>query len=285
MRNGLKISDLTDMNHFEERFVSLNESLNSQFGLSYDWCNELNQLRLLRDRILPFTCDTSFFINQHIRNGSKIIAEGANAALIDIDFGFSPYVTSSNTIAGGISTGLGVAPSLIGPAIGVAKAYTTHVGEGPLPSQMPADIEERVRRIGHEYGTTTGRPRRCGWIDIPVLRYSHMLNNYSSINLSKLDVLTGLQTLAIISEYRFAGETMPAGKYPSTEEELGRAELVVEYMDGWKQDISSCQYFKDLPINAQKYVRRIAQLTGVPIKCIGVGPAPNDMIYTEHCGV
>jgi len=206
-----------------------------------------------------------------------VLAEGANAALLDVDFGTYPYVTSSATTAGGICTGLGIAPTKIDTAIGVVKAYTTRVGAGPFPTELEDSVGQEMRDVGHEYGTTTGRPRRCGWLDIPVVQYGHLINNYQSINITKLDVLSGLKEIKIGVAYTINGERLPYGFMPSTLDGLGKVEVEYESHDGWMCDISECTKFEDLPQNAQKYLNRIEELVGVEVSWVGVGPARHAM--------
>ena len=206
-----------------------------------------------------------------------MLAEGANAALLDLDHGTYPFVTSSSTTAGGVCTGLGVAPRAVTGVIGVVKSYTTRVGSGPFPTELEDATGERLRRVGGEFGTTTGRPRRCGWLDIPVVQYSHAINGYDSLNITKLDVLTGLPTIKIATSYTLQGRTLPAGYMPATLNELGAVQVVYEEVPGWSEDISRCRSIQQLPANAQNYLKRIEQLTGVPVSWVGVGAGREDM--------
>lgn len=178
----------------------------------------------------------------------RFLAEGANATMLDTDFGTYPYVTSSSTWAGGVATGLGVPPGSIETTIGTVKAYTTRVGEGPFPSCLDDHIGQRMQDIGQEYGATTGRPRKCGWLDLEVVRYSNMLNNLSSINLTKLDVLSGLEKIQLGVGYKYRGEMLPC--MPASLEVLAEAEVVYEEFPGWSEDISEVRLFQDLPERA-----------------------------------
>jgi len=205
------------------------------------------------------------------------LAEGANAALLDLDFGTYPYVTSSSTTAGGICTGLGIPPGKIDTLIGVVKAYTTRVGGGPFPTELTDDIGEQLRKGGVEFGTTTGRPRRCGWMDIPIIQYSHALNHYNSINITKLDVLSKLSEIKIGVAYKLNGNVLPAGMMPSTLRELAAVEVIYETLPGWQSDISKIKKFEDLPTNAKAYLNRIEKLSGIPISWVGVGAGRLDM--------
>jgi adenylosuccinate synthase len=219
--------------------------------------------------------DTSVLLRDAIREKRKILVEGANAAMLDIDFGSYPYVTSSTVVAGGMCTGLGLPPRSIGKVIGVVKAYTTRVGGGPFPTELFDATGEFIRKSGAEFGTTTGRPRRCGWLDIPLLRYSHCLNDYASANLTKLDVLTGLSELQVCVEY----EGLCHGSFPATLDELGKVKPVFVTLPGWSEDISKCKVFSGLPKAAQEYVNFIEEKTGVHMEWIGVGPGRHDMIH------
>jgi adenylosuccinate synthase len=221
--------------------------------------------------------DTAFMLNNALAQGKSVLAEGANAALLDIDHGTYPFVTSSATAAGGIATGLGIAPNKIACSVGVVKAYTTRVGSGPFPTELLDSIGQKMRDVGHEYGTTTGRPRRCGWLDIPVVQYSHMLNNYSSLNITKLDVLSDLDELQIGVAYTLHGKRLQPGMMPSVLEDLAEVKVEYETMKGWKCDISKARSFAELPANAQAYLKRVEQLCGVPVSWVGVGAGRLDM--------
>jgi adenylosuccinate synthase len=225
--------------------------------------------------------DTGYYLNGALKEGKSVLAEGANAALLDLDHGTYPYVTSSSTTAGGVCTGLGLPPRMLTGIVGVVKAYTTRVGSGPFPTELQDQVGERLRTVGGEFGTTTGRPRRCGWIDLPVIQYSHALNGYDSINITKLDVLTGIERVKLGVSYTLNGRTLPAGYMPSTLQELGSVEVVYEEMEGWSEDISHCRAIQQLPRNAQLYLQRIEQLVGVPVSWVGVGPGREDMARCE----
>lgn len=220
--------------------------------------------------------DTVDFLARFIKDGKKILAEGANAALLDIDFGTYPYVTSSNTTIGALCTGLGVPPRAIEQNIGVVKAYLTRVGAGPFPTEL--DVEsvdaKHLQSVGHEFGTTTGRPRRCGWLDLPAILYAQRINGFTALNLTKLDVLSGLHKLQIAVRYSVEGSDVP---FPAHVMELEKVTVEYEELDGWTEDISKVRKFADLPVNAQKYVQRIEQEVGVEIKWIGVGADREDM--------
>ena len=238
---------------------------------------ELERYRGYRERLSYMIVDTAYYVQQAIRDGRRVLAEGANAALLDIDHGTYPYVTSSSTTAGGVCTGLGLPPRAVTGCVGVVKAYTTRVGSGPFPTELNDNVGQRLRDVGHEYGTTTGRPRRCGWLDIPVVQYGHAINGYDSINITKLDVLTGLDTIKIATHYSIGSTRLSAGQMPSTLLQL--AEVNVQYVElpGWSEDISACRTIEQLPANAQRYLQTIEQLVGVPVTWVGVGAGRSDM--------
>ena len=242
-----------------------------------DVAGELERYRGYRDLLSPMICDTGYYVQQAIRSGRRVLAEGANAALLDLDHGTYPYVTSSSTTAGGVCTGLGIPPRALTGCVGVVKAYTTRVGSGPFPTELSDEVGQRLRDVGHEYGTTTGRPRRCGWLDIPVVQYGHAINGYDSINITKLDVLTGLPSLKLATHYSIDGKRLPAGAMPSTLQQLARAEVGYEELPGWSEDISACRSIDELPANAQRYLQTIERLVGVPVTWVGVGAGRLDM--------
>lgn len=196
--------------------------------------------------------------------------------MLDLDFGTYPYVTSSNPSIGSVCTGLGVPPQHINNVTGIVKAYCTRVGEGPFPTELSDEMNLRLRTVGGEFGTTTGRPRRCGWIDIPQLKYASMINGFTDINLTKLDVLTGVEEIYIGSKYVYRGQELST--VPASLKTYSEVEVVYEKMPGWKEDISKIKSFDDLPTNCKAYVLKLESLLGVPIKYIGVGPGRDDMI-------
>lgn len=273
---------------------------------------------ILRGQII----DSVTFIHEEIGRGNRILVEGANAALLDIDFGTYPFVTSSNTTIGGVCTGLGVPPRNIDYIIGVVKAYTTRVGFGPFPTELQNEkqtmedfaeeyfgprktcerkghekgpfileegahvpVGEMLQEVGHEYGTTTGRRRRCGWLDIPLVKYSAMVNGFDSISITKLDVLTGLRFIRVAVAYRNKHMTevrLPSCYFPSHLKDLEKVVCEYETLEGWSEDISGCRSFGELPKAAQKYIARIQKLIGVPISSVGVGPDRLDVLRVSQ---
>ena len=286
-RNGLRVGDLRDWEYFEERFRSLAEyhlnAFNSDAAdaedlLEIDVEAELAYYKSIADRVLSMTADTIQYTNQAYSEGKRILIEGANATMLDIDFGTYPYVTSSNPSVGSVMTGLGIAPNLLHAIYGTVKAYCTRVGEGPFPTELDTaeGVGHHLSSVGAEYGTTTGRPRRCGWLDIPQMKYSTLINGFTAINLTKLDVLTGLPELKIGKGYKYKGEVI--NTMPASLKVLGDLEVEYETLPGWKEDITQVQSFEELPDNAQRYVLRVQELLGVPIRWIGVGPNRLDVI-------
>lgn len=222
-------------------------------------------------RLAQYVADVSVLADEAVRAGKNILFEGAQATLLDIDFGTYPYVTSSHPVAGGVFTGTGVGSSCITGIIGVAKAYTTRVGKGPFPTELDDEVGERIRTLGAEFGTTTGRPRRTGWFDAVIIRHSVRVNGLSSLAVNKLDTLSGIPVLKIC-----VGYTTPDGKiirdFPPAIEQLEGCTPIYEELEGFEEDISSCRSFEELPEACHKYIRRIEEVCGCPVSMIGVGP-------------
>lgn len=218
---------------------------------------ELDNLKTIRERLIKenMIVDSVGWINNKIKEGKRVLAEGANATMLDIDLGTYPYVTSSSTTIGGASTGLGISPKHLETVIGVAKAYTTRVGAGPFPSELNNTIGDLLRKRGHEFGTTTGRPRRCGWLDLAVLRYTNLINGYTSLNLTKLDILDELEEIKVAVAYKLDGRELDT--VPSSMEDLQRVEVVYETLKGWKKDLTKVTKPENLPKEAIDYIRFI----------------------------
>jgi len=280
-RNGIRIGDLQNFEYFEQRFRTLAAAtMNAYPGLEIDVDEQLKFYKSVAERVNSMTTDTIQYTNEAFHNGQKILVEGANATMLDIDFGTYPYVTSSNPSVGSVLTGLGVSPNKLSGIYGTVKAYCTRVGEGPFPTELipdgPDSIGYHLGTVGAEYGTTTGRQRRCGWLDIPQMQYSCLINGFTAVNLTKLDVLTGLKEIKLGVAYKHEGKYLKS--MPACLKSLSAAEVEYETMPGWTEDISGCKTFEDLPENAQKYVLRVQELLGVPIRWIGVGPNRLDQI-------
>ncbi|CAH9079376.1 unnamed protein product [Cuscuta epithymum] len=239
---------------------------------------EVEEYKRFAERLEPFITDTVHFMGETISQNKKVLVEGGQATMLDIDFGTYPFVTSSSPSAGGICTGLGIAPRHVGDLIGVVKAYTTRVGSGPFPTETFGNSGDMLRFVGQEFGTTTGRPRRCGWLDIVALKYCCQINGFSSLNLTKLDVLSDLSEIQIGVSYKLPDGT-PITSFPSDLRILDQVTVEYEVLPGWKCDISSIRKYSDLPSAAHQYIKRIEELVGVPIHYIGVGPGRDALIY------
>ena len=222
------------------------------------------------ERLRPMVADTSLLLNRALDRGETVLLEGGQATLLDVDHGTYPFVTSSSATAGGACTGSGIGPRRVDKVIAVVKAYTTRVGEGPFPTELLDADGETLRAHGHEYGTTTGRPRRCGWYDAVIARYAARVNGVTDFVLTKLDVLTGWETIPVCVAYEVEGKRFD--EMPMTQTDFHHATPVYEHLDGWAEDITGARSFEDLPATAQAYVRRLEELSGAPFASIGVGP-------------
>ena len=284
-RVGIRIADLLDREVFEERLRLNLEDKNRQFTKLYD-ANLMNFEEIFEEyyeygqQIKQYVCDTSVLLNDALDNGKRVLFEGAQGVMLDIDQGTYPFVTSSNPLAGGVTIGSGVGPSKVTKVVGVCKAYTSRVGDGPFPTELFDEIGSRIREVGREYGTTTGRPRRVGWFDSVVMRHSKRVSGITNLCLNSIDVLTGLETVKICVAYRKSnGEEIR--HYPASLVELGQCEPVYEELPGWSEDITGCRTLEELPIEAQNYVRRVSELVGVKISTFSVGPDRNQTNILE----
>ena len=284
-RVGIRIADLLDREVFEERLRLNLEEKNRQFTKLYD-ANPMNFEEIFEEyyeygqQIKQYVCDTSVLLNDALDNGKRVLFEGAQGVMLDIDQGTYPFVTSSNPLAGGVTIGSGVGPSKVTKVVGVCKAYTSRVGDGPFPTELFDEIGSRIREVGREYGTTTGRPRRVGWFDSVVMRHSKRVSGITNLCLNSIDVLTGLETVKICVAYRKSnGEEI--SHYPASLVELGQCEPVYEELPGWTEDITGCRTLDELPIEAQNYVRRVSELVGVKISTFSVGPDRNQTNILE----
>ncbi len=230
----------------------------------------LEELLRYADRLRPMVRDTGLLLGQALDAGDTVLLEAGQATLLDVDHGTYPFVTSSNAVSAGACTGSGIPPTRIDRVIAILKAYSTRVGEGPFPTELHDDMGEFLRKTGMEYGTTTGRPRRCGWVDTVVGRYAARVNGVTDFVLTKLDVLTGLDTVPVAVAYDVDG--VRHEQMPMTQTEFHHAVPVYEHLPGWWEDISGCRSFADLPANARRYVERVEELIGARISVIGVGP-------------
>jgi adenylosuccinate synthase len=232
-------------------------------------------------RLKPYLRDTTVYLNQRLKAGARVLCEGAQGTLLDVDHGDYPFVTSSSPTAGGALTGLGFGPSHVDKVVGVAKAFSTRVGGGPMPTELQGELAERLRGTGErfwdEYGTTTGRPRRCGWLDAVVLRYAAQVNGFTELVVTKLDVLSGFDELKIAAAYRINGQQVDYP--PSTLAELEQAEPVYETLVGWSEDISAIRNGSELPEAANAYIQRIAELCETRVRTVSVGPERDQLVF------
>ncbi|OAB42036.1 adenylosuccinate synthase [Paenibacillus glacialis] len=273
-RNGIRISDLLDAEEFELRLrhmmLEKNHVLEQVYGAeALDVEEVLKQYLEYAEFIRPYVTDTSVVLNDAIDADRKVLFEGAQGVMLDIDQGTYPYVTSSNPSAGGVCIGSGVGPSKIQQVIGVAKSYTTRVGDGPFPTELNNEVGDYIRETGHEYGTVTGRARRVGWFDSVVVRHARRVSGITGLSLNSLDVLSGLETVKICTGYKFRGEVITT--YPASLKQLAECEAVYEELPGWSEDITGVKTLEELPENTRNYVTRIAELTGIPIAIFSVG--------------
>ncbi|MBU0577243.1 adenylosuccinate synthase [Patescibacteria group bacterium] len=275
-RRGIRAGDLLNFGYFVKKLRANAERYMKEYGFETDIEKEINVHKDAIQMIEGMIINTSEYLDKAYKEGKTIVAEGAQGTQLDIDFGTYPYVTSSNTISGGACTGLGIAPNKINTVLGIVKAYTTRVGEGPFPTELSSYEGEMLQEHGSEFGASTGRPRRCGWFDAMVVKEAIMLNGITSINLTKLDVLINFQTIKIGVGYKLNGD--PITSMPLSQD-LGSVEVQYEEMPGWNEDISKAKTFKDLPKNAQKYVKRLEEILEVPINFIGVGVHRDEMIF------
>ncbi|MDU5561301.1 MAG: adenylosuccinate synthase, partial [Streptococcus parasanguinis] len=274
-RVGIRIADLLDRDVFAERLRINLEEKNRQFtklyeaeALSFD--DIFEEYYEYGQQIKQYVTDTSVILNDALDNGKRVLFEGAQGVMLDIDQGTYPFVTSSNPVAGGVTIGSGVGPSKIDKVVGVCKAYTSRVGDGPFPTELFDEVGDRIREVGHEYGTTTGRPRRVGWFDSVVMRHSRRVSGITNLSLNSIDVLSGLDTVKICVAYDLDGERID--HYPASLEQLKRCKPIYEELPGWSEDITGVRHLDELPENARNYVRRIGELVGVRISTFSVGP-------------
>lgn len=281
-RSGIRVHHLVNPDpeaweDFKTRYMRLVESRQKRYGeFEYDPKEELARFEKYREALRPFVVDSVNFMHEAIAANKKILVEGANALMLDIDFGTYPYVTSSSTGIGGVLTGLGIPPRTIRNVYGVVKAYTTRVGEGPFPTEQLNKVGETLQDVGAEYGVTTGRKRRCGWLDLVVLKYSNLINGYTSLNITKLDVLDKFKEIEVGVAYKLNGKELPS--FPEDLIDLAKVEVVYKKFPGWEQDITGIKKYDDLPENAKNYLKFIEDYLQVPIQWVGTGPARDSML-------
>jgi adenylosuccinate synthase len=280
-RTGIRVVDLLDRDVLRRKLTQSIEEKNAILKKVYG-AEELNVDKIVEEyvefdkRIDPFVTDTTLYLNEALSGGKRILAEGAQGSLLDVDFGTYPFVTSSHPSVGGCCTGLGVPPTAIDRVIAIVKAYSTRVGNGPFPTERDDEIGSHLRRVGQEFGATTGRPRRCGWLDLVALRYTGMVNGFTELAITKLDVLTGLDQIAVCTAYRSGGRLTT--RFPSDSQTLESVEPVYEYMPGWSENVTDATTPDELPVAALDYLRFVQDFLGTPIRLVSTGPKRSQTI-------
>lgn len=283
-RVGIRISDLLDPEQFksklERNLAEKNRILEQLYQVEGFTFEEIYKPYLeCVERIRQYVTDTSVVLNDAIDQGKRVLFEGAQGVMLDIDQGTYPFVTSSNPVAGGVCIGSGVGPTKIHHVIGVAKSYTTRVGDGPFPTELHDEIGDQIREVGREYGTTTGRPRRVGWFDSVVVRHARRVSGITGLALNSLDVLTGLDRVKICVAYEVDGKRIE--NYPADLDLLAKCKPVYEELPGWKEDITGIRSIHELPAETQHYIERISHLTGIPIATFSVGPGRDQTVQVR----
>ena len=285
-RVGIRMCDLLDEQVFRGKLTRNVEEKNFYLTKLFqedplDIEEIFDEYRKYADRLRSYVADTSIIMNEEIKRGKKILFEGAQGSNLDIDHGTYPYVTSSNTVSGNASSGSGIGPSVIGAVVGICKAYTTRVGEGPFVTELTGETGDRIRDVGHEYGATTGRKRRCGWLDMVLVKQAVRLSGITGIALTKLDVLTGILRLNICVGYK-TQKGQFTESVPSNPRLLAECEPVYEEMEGWTEDISKARHIKELPKNAIRYIKRLEELAGTKLVLVSVGAGREETIILKN---
>lgn len=280
-RSGIRVCDLMHKDIFKEKLRENVDAKNEVItkvlgGEPLDFENIYNQYIEYAERLRPFVRDISVSVYNAIKANKSVLFEGAQGTLLDIDYGSYPYVTSSNTIAGGVCSGAGIGPTLINSVVGVAKAYTTRVGKGPFPTELNDETGEWIREKGFEYGVTTGRSRRCGWLDLVILKSSARVSGITSFAVTKIDTLAGLEKLKVCVGYKFNDEIIDY--FPASLDDLDKCQPVYEEFDGWDEKIKDAKSYAELPENAKIYLKRIEEFTQTKISIVSVGPKRNQTI-------
>jgi len=284
-RKGIRVVDLMDKNKLREKMRDIIDEKNTLFEKVYshkglDADEIINEIARYDNSIFSYATDVPLMLNKAIKDGKNILLEGAQGALLDVDHGTYPYVTSSNPTSGGASTGSGIPPNRITYVFGIVKAYTTRVGQGPFPTELTDSIGEKLREIGSEYGATTGRPRRCGWFDAFLVRYSVMINGVDLVAITKLDVLSTFETIKVCVGYNLDGS--PVQTFPTDADKLNEITPIYETVDGWMEDISHCRSYQSLPVKTQKYLKFISEMANLKIDIISVGPKREQTIFVNR---
>ena len=286
-RCGIRVCDLIKPEVFKEKLKENIDSKNDIIvkvyngePLNFDEIYE--EYVELGKKLKPFVRDISVRVYDEIKKGKKVLFEGAQGMLLDIDYGTYPYVTSSNTTAGGVSSGVGIGPTLITGAVGVAKSYTTRVGKGPFPTELDNEVGEWIREKGGEFGVTTGRARRCGWLDLVILKTSARVSGLTDLIVTKIDTLAGLDKIKVCVGYKFENEVIDY--FPASLDDLAKCEPIYEEFDGWDDSVADARSYEELPENAKKYLKKIEEFTGVPISIVSVGPKRDQTIVIQVPG-
>ncbi|WP_022835604.1 adenylosuccinate synthase [Salisaeta longa] len=280
-RTGIRVVDLLDRDVLRAKLTRSIEEKNAILKQIHG-ADQLDVDAIIEEyvafdqQIDPYVTDTSEYLCNALDDGKRVLAEGAQGSLLDVDFGSYPFVTSSHPTAGGCCTGLGVPPTAVDRVIGIAKAYCTRVGNGPFPTELHDAAGERLRKVGAEFGATTGRPRRCGWLDLVALRYTSMINGFSELTITKMDVLSGLDELKVCTQYRYDGKT--TRRFPSEAQTLERVEPLYETLPGWDEDITDARHISELPSEAQDYLDFISDYLRVPVGMVSIGPRRDQII-------
>lgn len=274
-RCGIRVCDLMHPEVFTEKLKENVEMKNAYItkvlgGEALNFDEILKEYLEFGKRLKPFVQETSVKVYNDIKDNKTVLFEGAQGMLLDIDYGTYPYVTSSNTTAGGVSNGVGIGPNMITNAVGITKAYTTRVGKGPFPTELLDETGEWIREKGHEYGVTTGRSRRCGWLDLVIVKTAVRVSGLTSLAVTKIDTLAGLDTLKVCVGYKFDGKIIDY--FPASLEDLAKCEPVYEEFAGWGEEVANARNYDELPENAKKYLERIEEFTGTKISIVSVGP-------------
>ncbi len=274
-RIGIRVCDFIDKEEFakrlKENLAIKNKQIVGMYGKEpFDYETILKEYEGYADRLRPYVCDTIALLHDELKAGKKVLFEGAQATMLDIDYGTYPYVTASHPVSGGVCVGAGVAPRDIVKVVGVVKAYCTRVGEGPFPTEQLNEVGDKIRELGHEFGTVTGRPRRTGWLDACVVRYAGLLSGIDYMAITRLDILDTLPEIKMCVGYKYKGEVI--NEIPASLKVLAEVEPVYETFEGWQTDISGIRKYEDLPEKARKYLERLAEVTGIDLGIVSVGP-------------
>ncbi|MDY3739682.1 MAG: adenylosuccinate synthase [Selenomonadaceae bacterium] len=284
-RIGIRVCDFIDKEEFARK-LKINLALKNDMivklygGEPLDYDTLLEEYNGYADRLRPYVCDTISLLHDEIKAGKRVLFEGAQATMLDIDYGTYPYVTASHPVSGGVCVGAGVAPRDVHKVVGVVKAYSTRVGEGPFPTEQLNEIGDKIRDCGHEYGTVTGRPRRTGWLDAVIVKYACMLSGLDYMAITRLDILDTFEKIDMCVGYKYKGELL--NEVPASLKVLAEVEPVYETFDGWMTDISGIRKYEELPENARKYLERLAEVCGTKLGIVSVGPNRDQTIILAN---